>query len=99
MPSALLASLAVCDLALPLELGVLHIIPFALLVGLLCKRRYPGEAVLERIRATRAGGAARRRPVLRAPRPALPVKVFARGGRLIADALAVRPPPVSPNAR
>lgn len=93
------AASCVCLLAelvglMPSAIG--YVAPVLILALPLLARRYPGEDVLVRL-ATRGRRPARRR---RAPvRPALPalraVRVLPRGGRLIAAALAVRPPPVA----
>jgi hypothetical protein len=67
--------------------------PVFLLAVPLLAGRYVGEDRLERLRA-RVVGTRRRRPVSAARPPARrPAALLPRGGRLIADALAVRPPP------
>jgi hypothetical protein len=69
--------------------------PLALLVGALLLGRYPGERTLAaRLRAARPRGHRRRRP---RPAPRAPRRPFAatpRGGRLVAAAIASRPPPL-----
>ena len=68
-----------------LGLGLLHLV-----------RRYPGERVIAALRAGRATPARAPRRIA-SPRPV--ARVLPRGGRLIASALAVRPPPAFPAAR
>jgi hypothetical protein len=66
----------------------LFLVALPLLAG-----RYPGEERLDRLRSEFV---ARRRPARVAPAPAVrrSAVLVPRGGRLIAEALAVRPPPV-----
>jgi hypothetical protein len=68
--------------------------PLFVVAAPLLAGRYVGEQQLERLRGGRACAVPRRlaagaRPASRGPASLLP-----RGGRLIAEALAVRPPPV-----
>jgi hypothetical protein len=74
---------------------LLGLVPFLLLVGTLLTGRYPGERRL----ATRLSRA--RRPALRrrirgaaARTPRRPFAAAPRGGRLVAAAVASRPPPL-----
>jgi hypothetical protein len=74
---------------------LLSLLPLALLVGALLLGRYPGERTLAaRLHGTRP----RRRRI--APRTALPRRprrpyaAAPRGGRLVAAAIASRPPPL-----
>ena len=75
--------------------GLVYLLPMLLLLLVLALRRYPGERALVTLayrgrahrRAARTTRSARR-PEL-APRARVP-----RGGRLIAAAMAVRPPPL-----
>jgi hypothetical protein len=65
--------------------------PLFLVAVPLLAGRYVGE---ERLEALRHHVARRpRRPVAERPRAQRPVVLLPRGGRLIAEALAVRPPP------
>ena len=68
--------------------------PLFVVAAPLLAGRYVGERQLERLRAGR-NCALPRRPVAPA-RPASrgPASLLPRGGRLIAEALAVRPPPL-----
>jgi hypothetical protein len=70
-----------------------HSAPLVLVAAPLLAGRYVGEQQLERLRVGRTS-AEPRRPVA-AARPASrgPASLLPRGGRLIAEALAVRPPP------
>jgi len=72
--------------------GLLFLAPLAALLAVLAARRYPGErrlAALVRRRDRRPSRAPRR---LASPRRRLVAP--ARGGRLLACALATRPPPL-----
>jgi len=73
---------------------VLLLAPTALLVLALLLGRYPGERTIERLRARRFGrGRARRRSKpARLGRRRSPASM-PRGGRLVAAAIAARPPP------
>jgi hypothetical protein len=68
--------------------------PLFLVAAPLLAGRYVGEGQLERLRCGRTRAVPRRAP--RAARPASrrPAALLPRGGRLIAEALAVRPPPL-----
>jgi hypothetical protein len=69
-----------------------YLLPALALLGILAFRRYPGERAL--VAAIERRRAARPRPDRRAAAPRLaPRAIVPRGGRLIACALAVRPPP------
>ena len=71
--------------------GLLTVLPFLLLLGALGCGRYPGEAVLTRIRGylpRRSRRAPAVRPPTRVVRSCGP-----RGSALIAWGIAVRPPP------
>jgi hypothetical protein len=65
--------------------------PALLLVGLLLRDVRPGERLIVRLISRYER---RPRPAKRASRPQIPI-VIRRTGRLIAAALAVRPPPVA----
>ena len=71
--------------------GLLTILPFLVILGLLACGRYPGETALCRIRGS-VPRRSRRAPAIgrpwRAVRSSSP-----RGGALIAWGIAVRPPP------
>ena len=71
--------------------GLLHVAPLLLLALLLALRRFPGEQRLAALAGGRAPAAARAR--VRVARPRSFVRVMARGGRLVASAMAKRPPP------
>ena len=93
---AVVSGLAFCwvfgDAVLPAELGVLHLAPFLALLLLLWRRRYPGEALIGRLRL--AMRARRRRALSDAPVRLAPARVGPpRGSQLLGRALAVRPPP------
>lgn len=88
--AALLLAAAAAAVASPEVLLVLA--PAFLLLGLLVIGQAPGEELLLRLaRRTRRP----RRAASRTQRPALPL-VIRRTGRLIAAALATRPPPARP---
>ena len=74
--------------------GLLYLLPALLLALPLTFRRYPGEGTLvalaRRIRRDRS-----RAPVALAPAQSIPL-IVSRGGRLLATALAKRPPPPVP---
>lgn len=78
---------------LPAPLG--YVAPVLILALPLLARRYPGEDLILRLGRPRRHVARRRAPVLPAPLGARVVQVLPRGGRLIAAALAVRPPPAA----
>jgi hypothetical protein len=65
--------------------------PLFLLAVPLLAGRYVGEERLGALRTRIAGR--RRRPTPARPRAPRPVALLPRGGRLIAESLAVRPPP------
>jgi hypothetical protein len=89
-----LASIAAWAVAFGFSAGgfVLAFLPLMLLLASLLTGRYPGEAVLDRLRA----GARQRSPRRSAARRRLPRQWSwtPRGGRLIALALAGRAPPL-----
>ncbi len=75
-----------------LQLALLYLGPVLLLATALAANRYPGERLLLRIRRR-----PRRRPAARAgdaSTPRAPTTVVARGGLLLARALAGRAPPL-----
>lgn len=73
---------------------VAYAAPLAVLVLPLLGGRYVGEEQIARL-AARRSARPRKRAVIAAPaRGRLIVSSVARGGRLIATSLAVRPPPV-----
>jgi hypothetical protein len=78
--------------ALVLAAGPLAALPALLAFLPLLGGHYLGGRQLERAITARLPGATRRRSVPRRPRP-LARAFAARGGRLIADSLAKRPPP------
>jgi hypothetical protein len=78
-------------LLLALCVGLAHLAPFFVLLVPLALGRYPGERRLVAA-AARARSLPRPARSTQAPRRALRVAV-ARGGDLIARALATRPPP------
>jgi hypothetical protein len=77
-----------------LETGVLFLSPAIVLLTSLLTGHYVGEGGLERL----AAAVGRRRPTraraARNPLPRRPRALMPRGGRLVATALAVRPPPL-----
>jgi hypothetical protein len=97
--SSILALLALVALALggaidPLQSGALTMLPALALAAMMLTRPYVGERAIARLRARRPS---RRRAIAIAmtsvrPRPCASV---ARGGRLIAAALAGRAPPLA----
>ena len=78
------------------EPQALSLLPLLALGSVLVVRRYPGERIIAVLRARRHG-------LARAPRrlaaPRAVALTLPRGGRLIASALAVRPPPAFAAAR
>ena len=73
--------------------GALYLGPLLVLLVPLAAGRFPGEGALLRLgRGGPARGAARR-PVGDVLAARAPSRLLPRGGRLIATALAVRPPP------
>ena len=81
-----------------LAVGLLTLAPALLLLGLLANGRYVGVQQLARLRSALRGR--RRRPAPAVPTaPLRPAPFLPRGGRLIAAALAVRPPPHARPAR
>jgi hypothetical protein len=74
-----------------LLLGLLHLAPALVLALLLLLGRYPGEKRLAEL-AGSARAATTRRPA-RVSMPRSYVRVMQRGGRLVASAMAKRPPP------
>lgn len=93
--AALLAVMAATADAAP-QIALL-LAPFFLLVLLLSLGFFPGEELIERLRAARwTSPVTRRAP--RAARPYAP-PVVRRVGRAFAFALAMRPPPAAPALR
>jgi hypothetical protein len=68
--------------------------PLFLLAVPLLAGRYVGEERLERLRRGSAGVPRRLAPARVRPSARRPAALLPRGGRLIAESLAVRPPPV-----
>jgi hypothetical protein len=68
--------------------------PLFLLAVPLLAGRYVGEDRLERLRGTSVPAPCRRPPVGTKPATRRAAALLPRGGRLIAEALAVRPPPL-----
>ena len=87
-----LAALALGGAIGPLQSGVLTMVPALALGLLMLSRPYLGQHLLARLRAR-----SRRtdRAAALGPRPVRPVAFVARGGRLIAVALAGRAPPLA----
>jgi hypothetical protein len=71
--------------------GLLFMLPALVLAAILFCGRYPGERVIERLRAARA--CRPRVPPAAVSRPRLRPVGMPRGGSLIARSLASRPPP------
>jgi len=84
------ATLAVLALAWSDPMAVC-VLPALVLPVLLAVRRYPGERILAVLARTRPRS--RQRPRSSVPLAARHEVCFARGGLLLACALAVRPPP------
>jgi hypothetical protein len=74
--------------------GVMYLLPALVLAVVVFTRRYPGERVIERLRADAAPARAASTP---RPRPRL--YAHERGGRLIARSLAGRAPPLAAAGR
>jgi hypothetical protein len=72
--------------------AVAYLLPALALLAILAFRRYPGARALIATIERRRRGRFRSEPRTPAPRPE-PRALLPRGGRLIATALAVRPPP------
>ena len=80
--------------------ALLYAAPLLIVALPLLAGRYVGEERI--VRFARAGRRPRRRPVARLSAPARArraLRAVPRGGRLIASALAVRPPPAAPLTR
>jgi hypothetical protein len=77
--------------------GVMFVLPALLMALVLVAKRYPGERVIERLRALRV--ARRQRPASVAVRLRPRSRVRPRGGRLIAVSLAGRAPPLAAGCR
>jgi hypothetical protein len=71
--------------------GLLYLAPVVVLCASLLLGRYVGEEQLERL--TRRSRPPRTRRSAITPAPRSHVRVMQRGGRLVASALAKRPPP------
>ncbi len=76
----------------PLQSGALTLLPALAVAAVMILRPYAGERVIARLRARRLC-LPRTRPAAPRPRPA--ATGIARGGRLIAAALAGRAPPLA----
>jgi hypothetical protein len=72
--------------------GLLHLAPALVLALPLILGRYPGESKLAELAGTSRTPTARRPS--RIPMPRSHVRVMQRGGRLVASAMAKRPPPL-----
>jgi hypothetical protein len=81
------------QLALPVDLGVLYVVPALLLALPLLLGRYVGEAQLAELADRGLPHPSRRPRALRVPRSH--VRIMERGGRLVGSALAKRPPPAA----
>jgi hypothetical protein len=88
---AALAALAVSGAIDPLQSGVLTMLPAVALAVMMLTRPYLGERVIARLRARRPRRPSAVRSIVGSPRREVHV---ARGGRLIAVALAGRAPPL-----
>ena len=88
---AALCALAVLAPAVAEPGLALALAPAFLLLAALAFGRFPGEQLIARFAVARRAVRRRRPPVLVAHRR--PERAFRRAGRLIAFALAVRPPP------
>lgn len=76
---------------------LLSLLPLALLVATLLSGRYPGERTLAaRLRGMRSRPRRRAGGPLAVRGPRRPFAAIPRGGRLVAAAIASRPPPVTP---
>jgi len=85
---AVLALLAPAFASKGAFVGLAYLLPALLLIGVLLVFRYPGERRL--LAAVQTRRRRRADSVVHDPRPRA---LLARGGRLIASSLAVRPPP------
>jgi hypothetical protein len=94
LAAAALTALLLASSAAPaaLEAGLPYLLPFALLLLALARRRYPGDRILLAFVGRRRRRLRRRPIALPAPPRALRA-LLPRGGRLLACSLAVRPPP------
>jgi hypothetical protein len=92
--AALGVVVALAESVAGLHSGLLLLSPALVLLLPLLAGRYLGEERLERLVARRAAPR-RRRPVSAAPPRRRPRAVVARGGRLLASALAERGPPLT----
>jgi hypothetical protein len=83
-------------------IGFVHsasfVAPVLLVAVPLLAGRFIGEETIHRVAGYERRSAARGRPPVQFRRPRPIFRVLARGGRLIADALAVRPPPLAVSA-
>lgn len=73
---------------------LVYSLPLFLVAAPLLAGRYIGERQLERLRAGRTSAVPRRPVAALRPASRRPTALLPRGGRLIAEALAVRPPPL-----
>ncbi|HTU14183.1 MAG TPA: hypothetical protein VMF31_03205 [Solirubrobacterales bacterium] len=73
---------------------LIAVAPLLLLVAALAVNRYPGEAVIERLRSLIDGVAGRPGDRIAGHRPLMARQRAIRGGRLIGCSLAGRAPPV-----
>lgn len=89
---AALTALAVSGAIGPLQSGALTMLPAVALAVMMLTRPYLGERVIARLRARRPRCASAEHSIVGPLRPAVNV---ARGGRLIAVALAGRAPPLA----
>jgi hypothetical protein len=89
---AALAALALSGAVDPLQSGALTMLPAVVLAVMMLTRPYLGERVIARLRARRPRRASAVHCIVGPRRPVVNV---ARGGRLIAVALAGRAPPLA----
>jgi hypothetical protein len=75
--------------------GVMYLVPLLALLVPLAAGRFPGERTLLRIGHGRRVRRSAPRPVGEVRVHRAPSRLLPRGGRLIASALAVRPPPAN----
>jgi hypothetical protein len=90
-----LAALALSGAIDPLQSGALTMLPALALAVMMLTRPYLGERAIARLRARRPRRPRRRRVGATASARPHPSAVVARGGRLIAVALAGRAPPLA----
>jgi hypothetical protein len=95
--AAVLASLAAALVTPGAAQALGYLLPVLLLLACLGLKRYPGQRLLIGL-ADRRRSARRRTLAACRPRTSPPRALLPRGGRLLAAALAVRPPPAAVSA-